>query len=342
MPTPEEKARQQIDALLQQCGWVVQNYKAADFSAGRGIVLREVPLKTGPCDYLLLVDRKAVGVIEAKKTGTTLSTVADQSERYASSLPDFLADGATGPLPFLYESTGVETFFRDSRDPERRSRRVFAFHRPETLAEWFAEPDTLRHRLAQMPFAHPLATNGMRECQVEAITGLEQSFAEAQPRALIQMATGAGKTLTACAFTYRLIKHAGARNVLFLVDRANLGRQAMAEFQQFVAPDGRKFTELYNRARGKRCEMDGKPEGLMRGNESINVQHLTSNKLDGVCRVTICTIHRRYTMLRSLFSWLNKRSCTANSREETGRAWCMFDDACATLLVLRLVDLLAC
>ena len=134
-----------------------------------------------------------------------------------------------------------------------------------------------------MPFAHPYNGENVRVCRVEAISGLEQSFAEAQPRALIQMATGAGKTLTACAFTYRLIKHAGARNVLFLVDRANLGRQAMAEFQQFVTPDGRKFTELYN------------------------VQHLTSNKLDGVCRVTICTIQRLYAMLRSLFSWLNKR-----------------------------------
>jgi type I restriction enzyme R subunit len=114
----------------------------------------------------------------------------------------------------------------------------------------------------------------MRECQVEAITCLEESFCDAHPRALIQMATGTGKTFTACAFTYRLIKHAGAKRVLFLVDRANLGRQAAAEFQQFVTPDARKFTELYN------------------------VLHLTSNKLDDVCRLTICTIQRLYSMLR--------------------------------------------
>lgn len=113
---PEQVARQQIDSQLIACGWIVQDYKAIDFSAGRGIAVREVPLKTGPCDYLLLVDRKALGVVEAKKVGTTLSTVSDQSARYASSLPDLLAAGATGPLPFLYESTGVETFFRDSRD----------------------------------------------------------------------------------------------------------------------------------------------------------------------------------------------------------------------------------
>ena len=226
------------------------------------------------CDYLLLIDRKPVGIIEAKKAGVTLSTVAFQSGQYAKNLPDFLRGPLTGHLPFLYESTGIETYFRDERDPHPRSRRVFAFHRPETLAKWLEEPDTLRRRLAEMPFKHPYNGENVRVCRVEAISGLEQSFAEAQPRALIQMATGAGKTLTACAFTYRLIKHAGARNVLFLVDRANLGRQAMAEFQQFVTPDGRKFTELYN------------------------VQHLTSNKLDGVCRVTICTIQRLYAMLR--------------------------------------------
>jgi type I restriction enzyme R subunit len=273
--TPEEKARQQIDAMLIASGWVIQDYKTADFSADRGIALREVPLTTGPCDYLLLVDRKAVGVVEAKKEGTTLSTVADQSGRYAESLPDFLKHGLTGKLPFLYESTGAETFFRDERDPAPRSRRVFSFHRPETLAAWPAESDTLRARLKAMPAAHPLVTTGMRDCQIEAIKGLEHSLAEDRPRALIHMATGAGKTYTACAFTYRLIKYAKAKRVLFLVDRANLGEQARDEFARFKTPDtGRLFTELYN------------------------VQHLTSPHIDDVCRVTICTIQRLYSILR--------------------------------------------
>ncbi|MEX2044998.1 MAG: DEAD/DEAH box helicase family protein, partial [Opitutus sp.] len=210
-----------------------------------------------------------------KKEGTTLSTVAAQSGHYGENLPDFLAallPENTRKLPFAYESTGVETLFRDERDPDPRSRRVFAFHKPETLAAWLAEPDTLRARLRHLP---ALATAGMRVCQIEAITSLEQSFSADRPRALIQMATGAGKTYTACAFTYRLIRHAGARRVLFLVDRANLGRQAKGEFDQFVTPDtGRKFTELYN------------------------VQHLTSNSLDHVARVTICTIQRLYSILR--------------------------------------------
>ena len=151
--TPEEKARERIDAMLIASGWVVQDYRQFDPSAGRGIALREAPLKSGTCDYLLLVDRKALGVLEAKKEGTLLSGVAEQSAHYAESLPDFIQAIAPGTLPFLYESTGVETFFRDERDPEPRSRRVFSFHRPETLAAFVAEPATLRARLATMTAA---------------------------------------------------------------------------------------------------------------------------------------------------------------------------------------------
>ena len=274
---PEAQARVTIDAMLAAADWAVQDYKAFNPAAARGIALREVPLESGRCDYLLLVDRIPLGVIEAKKEGTTLSTVSEQSAHYGENLPDFLANllPGTKTIPFAYESTGVETLFRDERDPRPRSRRVFAFHQPATLAAWLAEPDTLRARLAALPTAHPLPTTHLRQCQIEAITSLESSFAADRPRALIQMATGAGKTYTACAFTYRLIKFAGARRVLFLVDRANLGKQAKGEFDQFVAPDtGRKFTEVYN------------------------VQHLTSNSLDTVARVTICTIQRLYSILR--------------------------------------------
>ncbi|MCX6878326.1 MAG: DEAD/DEAH box helicase family protein, partial [Verrucomicrobia bacterium] len=273
--TPEQRARQQIDAQLVACGWVVQDFRQFNPAAGRGIALREAPLKSGTCDYLLLVDRKAVGVNEAKMEGTLLSGVAEQSGHYAENLPDFIQSDRPGSLPFLYESTGVETFFRDARDPAPRSRRVFSFHRPETLAAWAVAPNTLRRRLTEMPVAHPLLKTGMRNCQFEGNTALEQSFVRDDPRSLVQMATGAGKTYLACCFTYRLIKFAGAKRVLFLVDRANLGRQAVAEFQQFTAPDtNRKFTEIYN------------------------IQHLTSSNLDSVARVTICTIQRLYSILR--------------------------------------------
>ena len=217
------------------------------------------------------MDRKAIGIVEAKPEGTTLSGVAEQTTKYLDGLQDNIPFYQK-PLPFAYESTGSETFFRDMRDPQPRSRRVFAFHRPETLAEWALHKDTLRKRLQNMP---PLMTRGLRDCQIEAINNLEKSFAEARPRALIQMASGSGKTYTAVSFVYRLIKFANARRILFLVDRSNLARQARTEFQMYATPDdGRKFTELYN------------------------VQHLTSNALDPVSKVCITTIQRLYSMLK--------------------------------------------
>ncbi|HNT55818.1 MAG TPA: DEAD/DEAH box helicase family protein, partial [Anaerolineaceae bacterium] len=273
MTTPEARARQNIDAQLAACGWVIQNRVDMNLYACRGVAVREFQLETGIADYLLFVDRKAVGVIEAKAEGIPLAAVADQAASYTIGLPDTIPHVSL-PLPFMYESTGVETFFRDNRDPEPRSRRIFAFHRPETLADWLAQPDTLRGRLRGLPEQHPLPTANLWPAQVEAISNLEQSFAADRPRALIQMATGSGKTFTAVNFVYRLIKHARARRVLFLVDRNNLGRQAFKEFDQFVTPDdGRKFTELYN------------------------VQHLQSNVLDDVSKVHITTIQRLFSML---------------------------------------------
>jgi len=117
--------------------------------AGRGIAVREVTLKAGCCDYLLLVDRRPVGIIEAKKVGKTLSTVADQSGRYGENLPDFF--NIEGPLPFYYESTGIETFFRNERDPEPRSRQLFSFHRPETMADWLKKEATLKEPFGSVP-----------------------------------------------------------------------------------------------------------------------------------------------------------------------------------------------
>ena len=193
MITPEQLARQQIDTLLIAAGWSVQDYTAYQPNAARGVALREVPLASGRCDYLLLVDRQPLGVIEAKRSGTLLVGVAEQSAHYAASLPAFFKVMAN-ELPFAYESTGTETFFRDARDPAPRSRPVFAFHQPATLAALAAEPDTLRTRLQRLP---PLIETNMRACQVEAVKNLDASFAQDKPRALIQMATGAGKTTTA-------------------------------------------------------------------------------------------------------------------------------------------------
>lgn len=268
---PEERARLKIDRLLEAAGWQIQNLQDLNLGASVGIAVREVPVKAGTVDYMLFVDRVAVGVIEAKPEGTTLSGIAEQSDIYIKAIPDNLPH-IQEPLPFAYESTGIETNFRDLRDPDTRSRGIFAFHKPETLREWLFAEQTLRGKLRNMP---QLITNGLRDCQIEAIHKLEQSFAEARPRALIQMASGGGKTFTAISFIYRLIKYANAKRILFLVDRSNLGRQTKYEFLNYATPDdGRKFTELYN------------------------IQHLTSNTLDPVNRVCITTIQRLYSMLK--------------------------------------------
>ena len=230
---PEARARMEIDAQLEACGWVVQDYKSAAVAAARGVAVREVPTGAGPADYVLFVDGQAVGVIEAKKAGSTLTGVEPQTGKYQAAYPEALpAFEVDGALPFGYESTGAETRFTCGLDPVTASRRVFAFHRPETLAHWIDEHvrlgghATLRAGLALLP---DLASDapGLWPAQAEAIRRLEDSLRANRPRALIQMATGAGKTFTAANVCYRLVRHAGARRILFLVDRANLGRQAV-------------------------------------------------------------------------------------------------------------------
>lgn len=243
--TPEQEARIEIDRMLAESGWLVQDVKRVNLHAGRGVAIREFPLERGFgfADYLLYVDGQAAGVIEAKKAGTTLSGVEIQSDTYTQGLPPALSAWFR-PLPFSYQSTGIETCFTNGLDPDPRSRRIFSFHRPETLAAWIDDsdtdkgvaaergahwqPQTYRGRLRQMP---PLHTDGLWSAQSTAIANLEKSLAADRPRSLVQMATGSGKTFTAVSFIYRQLKFAGARRVLFLVDRANLGRQSLKEFQ---------------------------------------------------------------------------------------------------------------
>lgn len=273
-PTPEAQARIAIDRLLKLAGWVVQDRADFNRQAADGVAVREFRLPSGPCDYLLFVAGKACGVIEAKPAGTTLSGVAEQSARYMVDLPAHLARWAD-QLVFDYESTGDETYFRDMRDPAPRSRRVFAFHQPATLHAWLKEADTLRQRLRRMPPLDATARAGLRDCQIDAITGLETSLAQDRPRALIQMATGAGKTFTACNFSWRLLKHAGARRILFLVDRNNLGDQTLKEYQNFHPPGAaHAFDKTYI------------------------VQHLHGSRIDADAMVVITTIQRLYAMLR--------------------------------------------
>jgi len=269
---PEQIARDNIDRQLRTCGWIIQNKKQINLNAGFGVAVREYQTDVGPADYVLFVDAKPVGIIEAKREeeGVRLTAHEDQSKFYADSKLKHLNNA---PLPFVYESTGELTHFTDYRDPKPRSRIVSYFHRPETFQEWLKRGKSLRKRIFDIP---ALLTNGLRECQIVAVNNLEDSFRNNKPKALIQMATGSGKTFTAITFAYRLLKYAKAKRVLFLVDTKNLGEQTEQEFMAYMPnDDNRKFTELYG------------------------VHRLKSSFVPTDNQVYISTIQRLYSLLKN-------------------------------------------
>jgi len=240
---PEQIARDIIDKQLIACGWVIQDKDKINLNASIGVVIRYYLTQGGKeTDYVMFVDKKPVGVIEAKREeeGVRLTVHETQSEEYAKSKLKYLNND---PLPFVYESTGDITRFTDFRDPKPRSRPVFTFHRPETFRIWLKKKKSLRNSLNDLP---ALPKEGLRECQIIAINKLEKSFKENKPKALIQMATGAGKTYTAVTFIYRLLKFTEAKRILFLVDTKNLGEQAEQEFMSYLpVDDNRLFTTIY-------------------------------------------------------------------------------------------------
>ena len=268
---PEQIARDNIDSALVRSGWIIQSIKQVNLNAGMGVAVKEYLTDAGPADYVLFAEGKPCGVIEAKREeeGHRMNVHEAQGEEYANAKLKHLKNE---PLPFVYISTGEVTRFTDFTDPKPRAREVFSFHRPETLRDWVKRDKSLRRRLLDLP---ALQTEGLRECQINAITKLETSFKENRPRALIQMATGSGKTFTAITAIYRLLKYAKAKRVLFLVDTKNLGEQAEQEFMSFVPnDDNRKFTELYS------------------------VQRLKSSYIATDSQVCISTIQRLYSILK--------------------------------------------
>lgn len=270
---PEQIARDNIDKMLRDSGWVVQSKSKINLSANIGVAVREYQTNVGPADYVLFVNKKPVGIIEAKREdeGYKLTSVEEQSKGYANAKLKYLDND---PLPFVYESTGVLTHFTDFRDPKPRSRNVFSFHKPETMEKWLKKEKSLRARLQDLP---ELDETGLRPAQIVAIKNLEESFKKNRPKALIQMATGAGKTFTAATFIYRLLKFSDAKRILFLVDTKNLGEQAEQAFQAFKPNDDNKlFTELYN------------------------VQRLSSSFISSDSHVCISTIQRLYSILKGV------------------------------------------
>lgn len=270
--TPEQKAREIIDKRLAQAGWLVQDLSAVNPMASLGVAVREYPTSTGPVDYALFVEGKPVGVVEAKKNaaGENITVVEGQSGRYAGSKFKYVNVEYT--IRFAYEATGELTRFTDYADIKYRSRRVFSFHRPETLQGLLAQSNTVRNNLKG---SHPFDKTGFRDCQVTAIENLDKSFAENRPRALVQMATGAGKTFTAITAAYRLLKYGRMKRILFLVDTKSLGEQAEREFLAYRPnDDNRSFPQLYG------------------------VRRLKSSYIPGDIQIYISTIQRMYSILR--------------------------------------------
>ena len=272
---PEDLARHElINPALEKAGWKIQHYTNANPASTEGVAVEyfQMGRGVGEADYVLFVNGVAVGIIEAKKVGETLTGKEFQSKRYAEGFPkQFMYISL--PLPFVYESSGTETRFTNLRDPTPRSRKVFTFHKPETLRRWIMDgKQTLRARLAK---SKSIENKRLWKVQRKALENTAESLANARPRALIQMATGSGKTFTAVNLCYQLIRNAKAKRILFLVDRRNLGRQTIQEFQNFEAPQtGRKFTELYN------------------------VEQLKTNKIAESTKVCISTIQRIYSILK--------------------------------------------
>lgn len=270
--TPEAKAREQIDASLTSSGWVLQDISRINPMASLGVAVREYPTSTGPVDYALFVEGKPVGVVEAKKDdlGENITVVEGQSGRYANST--FKHITTDYQIRFAYEATGELTRFTDYADQKYRSRRVFSFHRPETLQALLSKDDTIRNHMKHFP---EFDTTGFRKCQITAIQNLDTSFAENRPKALVQMATGAGKTFTAITAAYRLLKYGKMNRILFLVDTKSLGEQAEREFLAYTPNDDtRSFSQLYG------------------------VRRLKNSYIPNDVQICISTIQRMYSILK--------------------------------------------
>lgn len=272
----ESTARREIiDNELREVGYIIQDMDELNLDAGIGVLVREYPTSTGPVDYMIFINGEPCGVIEAKKIdkGIELVTKTEkQTNKYKNSiLKNF--ENRDVNLRFIYETTGKITRFTDYNDYNYRSREVFTFHTPIELADMLRKKITLRDNLIESFL--PLKEEGFRKCQITAIRNLETSFSQNKPKALIQMATGSGKTYTAITSIYRLLRDCEAKRVLFLVDTKNLGKQAMDEFTAYKPYDSTKtFTELYN------------------------VSLLKKSFIPESSNVVICTIQRLYSILK--------------------------------------------
>lgn len=240
---PEQKARKKIDLMLIRAGWdIISRTEYSDIYNACAIT---EALLTGnlEADYLLMVGNKAIGVLEAKRIENKLSVeVADQAENYTRKVPDWCPKWFE-TLPFVFLSNGETLLFRDMRTEDSSYIELKQMKSPKELVQMA----DIKSEYAALPALPPVGDKGLRQCQYEAIRNLELSFKQNENKALISLATGAGKTFTACTFTYRFLTYTSVRRVLFLVDRNNLGKQAEGEFTTYkLTESGEVFNSIYS------------------------------------------------------------------------------------------------
>ena len=267
--TPEEKARQKIDLWFAEAGWKVINREDYEPTC-TAVAIREGLLKGNlEADYFLFINGKAIGVLEAKREEIDpfSNNVCEQAVLYAKSVPH-IYQAYQKPLPFIFTSNGKELFFCDFREQKQSFKQIMAIPTPYELVKQLGISDYF----AGLP---SLQKKGLRDCQYEAVTELEKSFRSGQNRALMVLATGAGKTYTACLAAYRLLSYTPMRRVLFLVDRNNLGKQAEGEFGTFrLTENGDAFNTIFT------------------------VNRLRSSSIPSDSNVVISTIQRLFSFLK--------------------------------------------
>ncbi len=264
---PEERARQWIDRKLEDAGWKVVDRD--EYAPGMSAVaIRETLMRGGlEADYILLINGKAAAVLEAKRAEISLDNpnLIAQAENYTKQVLPWYPTWEL-PLPFVYLSNGKEIAFKDCHQPDSKYEIIPRFPRPWDLVR--------KLNLGEFDGLPYLSPKGLRNCQFEALTNLEKSFKEGKRRALMSLATGSGKTFTACMMTYRMLSFTPMKRVLFLVDRNNLGTAAATELKTFTLTES------------------GKPLS-----EIFGVEQLTSHPVDSRTRVVVSTIQRLYSQL---------------------------------------------
>ena len=268
---PEEKARVIIDRMFEEAGWkVVDRDKYAPNMTA--VAIREgLMVGNREADYLLFLNGKAVGVLEAKRIETDINSdiVQEQARLYARSCPKWCQAWFPNiPLPLAYVANSRDLMFYDTRKSNSEFEYCKKIHTPKEVKKLLGLEDDY----VGLPTLNP---KGLRACQYEAITELEKSYRNGENRALMVLATGAGKTYTACLVAYRMLAFTPMKRILFLVDRNNLGKQAETEFGTFrLTENGDPFNTIFT------------------------VNRLKSSSVPTDSNVVISTIQRLFSLLK--------------------------------------------